>query len=229
LSWLFLLAFLGLVRFTKGAGFTDAFALVTRPFWPGSAQREWIESGDYLEKLIRLRSLENDNKRLRGLLALDQEAVTSQISAPVISRSPKGWWQKLELGKGQLHGIDIGDVVLGPGGLIGRVASITPTTARVTLLTAPNSRLGVWVPRTQKHGLLIGRGTSRPQLQFFDKDPKVLAGDVVSTSPASTLLPPNLPVGVIQSFDNRAQPVPNASVQLIASPEAIDWVKVYTR
>ena len=117
---------------------------------------------------------------------------------------------------------------MGPGGLIGRVESVTPSTSRVRLLTAPGSRIGVWVPRTQRHGLLIGVGTRRPQLVFLDKDPKVSAGDLISTSPASTLLPPNLPIGVVQSLNQKAQPSPQAAVQLIAAPEAIDWVQVQT-
>ena len=57
----------------------------------------------------------------------------------------------------------------------------------------------------------------------------MLAGDLVATSPASTLLPPNVPVGVIQSVDEQAVPAPVAVVQLIAAPEAIDWVQVQTR
>ena len=74
--------------------------------------------------------------------------------------------------------------------------------------------------------LLLGMGTNRPQLTFLNKDSNVIKGDVVSTSPASTLLPPNLPVGIIQSLDQEALPAPQASVQLLAAPEAIDWVQV---
>ncbi|MFL0727105.1 MAG: rod shape-determining protein MreC, partial [Prochlorococcus sp.] len=72
-------------------------------------------------------------------------------------------------------------------------------------------------------------GTSRPQLKFIDKDPNAFPGDLVSISPASTLMPANLPIGVIQSVDNRAVPAPLAAVQLIAAPEAIDWVQVQIR
>ena len=75
----------------------------------------------------------------------------------------------------------------------------------------------------------MGLGTSRPQLQFLDKDIQVKEGDLVSTSPASTLLPPNLPVAVVQSIDLRAVPAPTALVQLIAAPDAIDWVQVRVR
>jgi len=228
--WLLLVAGLLLVRFSKGAGFSDAYALLTRPFWPGSAQREWITAAADLEDRSRLELLEDDNRRLRGLLELQQQGSSeSDVSAAVISRSPRGWWQQLELGKGSLQGLAQGDAVLGPGGLVGRIASVTPATARVKLLTAPGHEIGVWLPRSRRHGLLVGRGSSRLSLSFIDKDPNVRPGDLVATSPASTLLPPNLPVGVIQSVDERAVPAPTAVVQLIAAPEAIDWVQVQTR
>ena len=227
--WLLLLVALGLVRFSKGAGFADAFALISRPFWPGTAQREWVQSATKQEEAARLLLLEEDNARLRGLLELNQQSSGDWLQAAVISRTASGWWQQLELGKGSIQGVAEGDAVIGPGGLVGRVQSVTPTTSRVRLLTAPGSRIGVWLPRTRQHGLLLGMGTARPQLQFLDKDVKVNGGDLVSTSPASTLLPPNLPVAVVQSINLRAVPAPTALVQLIAAPNAIDWVQVRVR
>ena len=228
--WLLLVAGLLLVRFSKGAGFSDAYALITRPFWPGPAQQDWISAASDLEERSRLQLLEQDNERLRGLLKLQQNgAAIRRVSAAVIGRSPRGWWQQLELGQGAIQGLATGDAVLGPGGLVGRVASVTPATARVKLLTAPGHEIGVWLPRSRRHGLLVGRGSSRLSLRFIDKDPDVRPGDLVTTSPASTLLPPNVPVGVIQSLDEAAVPAPTAVVQLIAAPEAIDWVQVQIR
>ena len=227
--WLGLLAVLALVRWSKGAGFLDAYALLSRPFWPGSAQKEWLQSAGSLEQKSQLELLQQDNARLRKLLELKRQTSQGQVPAAVISRNAAAWWEQLELGKGSLDGIAAGDGVIGPGGLIGRIQSVTPTTARVRLLTAPGSQIGVWVPRTRQHALLVGVGTARPLLRFIDKDVKVHAGDLVSTSPASTLLPPNLPVAVIQSINTRAVPAPEGIVQLIASPEAVDWVQVQTR
>ncbi len=227
--WIFLVFGLGIVRFTKGAAFSDAYAFFTRPFWPGSSQREWIQKGFQIEQLARIRLLEEDNERLRQMLSLKQSSKSGLVSAAVISRKAKGWWQQIELSKGGLDGLSKGDAVLGPGGLIGIVNSVTPTTSRVRLLTAPGSRLGVWTPRTKRHALLIGVGTHRPVLRFLDKDPKAIPGDLVSTSPASTLLPPNLTVGIIQVMNEDALPAPTAKVQLTAAPEAIDWVQVQTR
>ena len=225
--WLLLLALVG-VRLSKGAGFADAYALLSRPFWPGSAQSEWLRSAQQLEQQASLQQLALDNQRLRGLLELDRSA-GSRVSAPVISREPGGWWQQLELGKGSLDGIRAGDPVLAPGGLIGLVSSVTPSTARVQLLTDSGSRLGVWVARVQRHGLLVGQGTARPRLQFLEKDTGVRPGDVITTSPASTLVPPNLLVGVVQSVNENLAPAPDAAVQLSAPVDAVDWVQVVTR
>ena len=222
--WLLLLALVG-VRLSKGAMLTDAYALLSRPFWPGTAQREWLQSAQQLDQRSRLAHLEQDNQRLRTLLGL-QRANPQEVTATVISREPEGWWKQLVLGAGELQGIRLGDAVVGPGGLVGRVASVTPTTARVALLTDSSSRIGVWVGRTQSMGLLTGVNGSRPELRFLVKDPQVRPGDVVVTSPASTLVPPGMSVGVIQSVDDKAVPAPTAVVQLSAPVEAIDWVQV---
>jgi rod shape-determining protein MreC len=219
------LGLLTLVRLSKGAFLLDAYAQLSRPFWPGTAQAEWLRSARRSEDQVRLAQLETENQRLRGLLQL-QTLSPTRLSAPVISRVPGGWWQQLLLGKGSLEGVKVGQAVLAPGGLIGLVSSVTPTTATVTLLTDPSSRVGVWVARNRHHALLSGLGTNRPVVRFLEKDPQVQPGDVVFTSPASTLVPPNLPVGVLQSVDERADPAPEAVVQLIAPIDAVDWVQV---
>lgn len=228
LPWLGVLLVLVLLRLSKGVGFADVYALVSRPFWPGEAQSEWLRSSQRLATDLRLRQLAQDNARLRGLLELDQLRGAA-ITAAVISREADGWWQQLLLNKGSLDGVRVGDAVEGPGGLVGLVDRVTVTTATVTLLTDPSSRVGVWVARTRQHGLLTGVASNRPLLRFVDKDPQVRPGDVVLTSPASTVVPPNLPVGVVQSVDQRANPTPEATVQLSAQVEAIDWVEVVGR
>ena len=226
--WLVLALLLVGVRLSKGAGFSDLYAAATRPFWPGSAQSEWLRSAQRLDQQSRLSQLEADNQRLRGLLALQQQPGPAR-PAPVIARPAQGWWQQLMVGKGSWQGLQVGEAVVAPGGLVGRLAATTPTTATVQLLTDPGSRVGVWVGRTQHHGLLTGIGAGRPLLRFLEKVPQARPGDVVVTSPASTLVPPNLPVGVIQTMDANADPAPEAVVQLIAPVSALDWVQVQVR
>jgi rod shape-determining protein MreC len=223
--WLLVLLALAGVRLSKGAFLSDAYALLSRPFWPGTAQSEWLRAAQQLDQQTRLEQLEADNRRLRELLEL-QAGSGELLSAPVISRQAQGWWQQLVIGRGSLQGLASGDAVLAPGGLLGRVMSVTPSTATVTLLTDTSSRVGVWVGRVRHHGMLVGQGSDRPLLRFIQQDVGVRPGDLVTTSPASTLLPPNLTVGVVQSVNDKAVPAPEAVVQLSAPAEAIDWVQV---
>ncbi|MFM1798172.1 MAG: hypothetical protein RLZZ117_450 [Cyanobacteriota bacterium] len=221
-----LILLLLVVRLSKGALLNDAYALLSFPFWPGPAQSEWLRSARTAEDQAKLQALASDNDRLRQLLGLQRSNAERAVSAPVISRQAGGWWQQLVIGRGALAGVRAGQAVVGPGGLIGLVASVTPATATITLLTDPSSRVGVWVNRTRNQGLLSGVGSARPLLRFLDKDPEARPGDLVVTSPASTLVPPNLPVGVIQAVDASADPAPVAVVQLIAPIQAVDWVQV---
>ena len=213
------------IRWTKGAGYLDFYSFLLKPILPGSAQRQWIQQGENIEKNLRLKLLEEDNIRLRRALSL-KEFNKNRISAAVVFRSSSSWWQKLEINKGARDGILKGQTVVGPGGLIGLVDSTTPFTSRVRLLTDPGHQIGVWIDRTKRHGILTGMGTNRPKLIFLNKNSLAKIGDAVTTSPASTLLPPNLIIGIVQFVDEKALPAPFAIVQLTASPEAIDWVQV---
>ena len=219
-------AFLLGIRWTKGAVYLDLYSALLKPILPGTAQKEWIKEGDNIEKNIRLKILEEDNIRLRRALSLQEFENEKRISAAVISRSSSSWWQQLEINKGGKDGILKGQTVIGPGGLIGLVDSTTPLTSRVRLLTDPGHQIGVWIDRTKRHGILTGMGTNRPKLIFLNKNSLAKIGDAVTTSPASTLLPPNLMIGIVQFVDEKAIPSPFAIVQLTASPEAIDWVQI---
>ena len=226
--WVILLfgALLFGIRWTKGAGYLDLYSILLKPILPGTAQREWIKEGENIERNIRLKLLEEDNNRLRRALALKEFNSNQRISAAVISRSSRNWWQLLEINKGKKDGVVKGQTVIGPGGLIGLVDSTTPLTSRVRLLTDPGHQVGAWIYRTKRHGILTGMGTNRPKLIFLNKNNLAKIGDVVTTSPASTLLPPNITIGIVVYVNEKALPSPYAIVQLTASPEAIDWVQI---
>ncbi len=226
--WFFviLVSFLGVIRWNKGTGLIDTYSLLIRPFGPAASQKDWIKDSHNLQQKMKIDLLEKDNQRLRLLLSLQNSFKKERVSAAVIARQTNGWWQQIVINKGLNYGIQNGSPVLGPGGLLGIIENVSLTTSKVRLLTSPGSNIGVWVQRIKGHGMLIGMGTNRTKLTFLDKDPQVKPGDLVSTSPASSILPPNLPIGVVQTVEPNALPAPYATVQLIASPEAIDWVQV---
>ena len=99
-------------------------------------------------------------------------------------------------------------------------------TSSVTLLTSPQSKVGVWVDRTPINGLLVALGDDYPSLILYSKDADIKVGDFVSSSPASTLLPPNIPIGVVQSVDEPFKSKKTAKISLLATPHVIDWVQI---
>jgi len=163
---------------------------------------------------------------LRRILSLQESSNNENISAAVISRKTGSWWRQIILNKGSKDGVEIGNIVIGPGGLLGRVSDTSLFTASVTLITSPESKLGVWVDRIQINGLLVGLGDDYPTLILYSKDADIKVGDFVSSSPASTLLPPKIPIGIVQSIDETLKSKKTAKISLLAKPHVIDWVQI---
>jgi len=122
--------------------------------------------------------------------------------------------------------VEIGSTVIGPGGLLGRVNSTSLFTSSVSLLTSPQSKVGVWLDRIQINGLLIGAGDDYPTLILYSKNADIKVGDFISSSPASTLFPPNIPIGIVHSIDEPLQAKKTVKISLLAKPHAIDWVQI---
>ncbi len=227
-NWLLFAIFLFLVfvRISKGSFYKDFYFFISKPFWPGQFQKEIVLESIDQEYLIKLNLLQKDNTRLRQILSLQESSNNDRISAAVISRKTGSWWRQIILNKGSKDGVEIGNVVIGPGGLLGRVKNTSLFTSSVTLITSPESKLGVWVDRIQINGLLVGSGDNYPSLIIFSKDADVKVGDLISSSPASTLLPPNIPIGIVQSIDETLKSKKTAKISLLAKPHVIDWVQI---
>jgi len=131
------------------------------------------------------------------------------------------------LGRGSSEGIKVGSIVMAPGGLVGRISSVTPNSSRVLLLSDATSRVGAVLSRSRSMGFIRGQGSNRAVLQFFDKVPDVKRGDVVSTSPVSQLFPPGLPLGRVESVNLDKSPAPEAVIELTAPVSYLEWVIVY--
>ena len=227
-SWIFFGIFLLLVfvRISKGSIYKDFYYFISKPFWPGQFQKEILLQSTDQEYLIKLNLLKKDNLRLRRILSLQESSDNENISAAVISRKTGSWWRQIILNKGSKDGVEIGNIVIGPGGLLGRVKDTSLFTSSVTLVTSPESKLGVWVDRIQINGLLVGLGDDYPSLILYSKDADIKVGDFVSSSPASTLLPPNIPIGIVQSIDETLKSKKTAKISLLAKPHVIDWVQI---
>jgi rod shape-determining protein MreC len=210
------------IRQTQGAAVLELYQSLTRPFMGEPvASVETIRVRELEQRLVEL---ESQNRQLQELLGYITEKPGEGIVAPVIGRSADHWWQQVVLGRGSRDGVEVGFIVSGNGGIIGRVTQVTPNTSRVLLISDPTSQVGVTISRSRFMGYIRGQAANRVVMEFFDKVPDVRPGDVVATSSYSQLFPPGLPVGVVESVNLNKSPAPEAVVALSAPISHLEWV-----
>jgi len=215
------------LRQSEGAVLYEAYQLLVRPFQPNLDRKTILENAQIQELQQRLTELESQNQQLRSLLGYAGETRKAGTTAPVVGRSADHWWQHLLLGRGSRDGIQVGHVVMAPGGVVGRVIDVTPNTSRVLLLSDPSSRVGVTVSRSRFMGYIRGQSSNRAVMEFFDKVPDVRQGDVITTSSLSQLFPAGLPVGRVESVNLSKSPAPEAVIELTAPVSFLEWAIAY--
>lgn len=215
------------VRQTQGAGLLELYRLISLPFQSDQTQQEHLITARTWELEQRLAELEIQNQKLQTLV--DQPLVNQGkgIVTPVIGRSADHWWQQLTLGHGRQDGLKPGLIVVAPGGLVGRITNVSSHTSRVLLITDPTSRTGVTVTRSRQMGILRGQTGDRAVIEFYEKDPDVRSADVIVTSSLSSLFPPGLLIGRVESVNLTKTSTPQVTVKLSAPVSDIEWVTVY--
>ena len=205
----------------------DVFAVVTTPIQTGLAKASRATFGlwaTYLDwKNVRaenrrlreevqelrvqgLRVVETDdeNRRLRRLLALQEHVPLTTLSGEIIAREWGGWIRSLTVNRGRGDNVPRLTAVISPNGLVGRVVDVRPGVSIVQVLTDPTSTVGAHVLRTRTPGIVEGdpRGTLR--FKFMSRDgASIQSGDVLVTAGQGGLFPRGIPIGTVRSIDNR--------------------------
>ncbi|NJR50193.1 MAG: rod shape-determining protein MreC [Leptolyngbyaceae cyanobacterium CSU_1_3] len=216
-----------IVRQTQGSLVMETYQLLTRPFHAKPTPQDRIATAQMLELQQRLIELESRNQRLEELLGFTSAKKIKGVTVPVVGRSSDHWWQQITLGRGREDGIEVGSIVLSPGGLVGRVDSVSANTSRVLLLSDPSSGVGVTVSRSRAMGLMRGKSANRAVMEFYEKVPDVRRDDVISTSSLSGRFPSGIPIGRIVSVNLDKSPAPEAVIELSAPVNNLEWAAVY--
>ncbi len=214
---------------TGGGIIYEVYRLLAQPFHAGSRSDLVLQDARLQEYQQRLEELESQNQQLKELLEFKGKIPKQGITAQVIGRSADHWWQQLLLGRGRSDGVQVGDVVMAPGGLVGRVFEVTQGTSRVLLLSDPSSRVGVTISRSRFMGYMRGTSANRAVMEFFDKVPDVQRGDMIVTSGFSCLFPAGLPIGRVESVDLSKSPAPEAVITLSSPVSSLEWAMIYPR
>jgi rod shape-determining protein MreC len=188
----------------------DFWALRLRP------KNEIIEAGRDLARLnaaYELRLQENEQLRseilrLENLLRLPPFPAHRSEPARVAKRDFSGWWQRIVIRKGRMHGITLGAPVVFVGGVVGRVVEVYSYTAVVDLITSPTFRVAASVegdtrPISYQGGLNDSFRKPRGTVEFVPVDifaardqPRRLV-----TSGLGGVFPPGLTIGEITRLE----------------------------
>ncbi len=204
----------------------EMYRWITLPLQPGPSRAELLEASSIQELRQRVIELEVQNRTLREAVAATPETAQKGVSAAVIGRSAGDWWQQLVLSRGSNDGIQIGDIVAGPGGLVGRIISVSPSSSRVLLISDTTSRVGARVSRSRATGYVRGQSGQQLVMEFFDKMPEVKVGDVIVTSAYSQLFPQGMAIGRVVELDLNNSPAPEVTLELTAPLNILEWVEV---
>ncbi|MBZ8182136.1 rod shape-determining protein MreC [Oscillatoria salina] len=216
-----------LIRQTHGTPILEIYQWLVGPFQVGQTREEQLIDARNQELQSQLIELEKQNQELKELLGYVKKQKQPTIVAPIVGRSADNWWQQVTLGRGSADGIEVGFVVTGIGGAVGRVISVTAHTSRVLLLTDPSSQVGVKISRSNHLGYLRGEGSELAIMEFYEKVPDVKEGDKVVTSQVSKLFHPGLTVGRVKSVNLDKSPAPEAVIELTAPMGQLEQVVVH--
>jgi len=210
-----------------GARAADALALLTTPIQTGvaKAHRAAFDAWDtYLDwknvraenrrlreeirglrvEGLRVRETDDENRRLRRLLALQERLPLTTVSGEIIARDWGGWIRALTVNRGRGDKIARLTAVISPDGLVGRVVEVRPGASIVQVLTDPASTVGAHVVRTRTPGIVEGEPSGALRFKYMARDgAQIEVGDVLVTSGQGGLFPRGIPVGRVRSIDDR--------------------------
>jgi rod shape-determining protein MreC len=179
--------------------------------WIGGLQENYDTIGGFRAENERLRrriqSLEVErqklleaqatNARLKQLLEFRAALPGKAITASIIANSASSWFQSCLLDKGSADGVRKGMAVVTPLGVVGQVVSVTPRTAKVLLLTDPNSGIDVLVQRTRARGIVSGSLENGTVLKYVKRSEDIQEGDRLITSGTDGVFPKGMMVGTV--------------------------------
>jgi rod shape-determining protein MreC len=157
----------------------------------------------FQSEVAELRVYRADYERLADLANYVGEVGTEwqYVTADVIGRDVNGLVRTIHINAGTRDGVVIGDPVVTPLGLLGRVIQTTATGAEVLLISDQNSAVNARaLNEARDQGLVRGSLSGELIFDFLDINAQLEAGQQVYTSGETQSFPPNLLLGQVTSI-----------------------------
>lgn len=151
--------------------------------------------------LLRQAHLEDENRRLRALLAMQERLDAPAQAAEILYAARDPFARRVIIDRGLTHGLEAGQAVIDDLGVVGQITRAFPLTSEVTLLTDKNQLIPVQVARNGLRAVLTGAGSGAMELKFLPANADVQPGDTLVTSGLDGVYLAGLPVARVVSID----------------------------
>jgi len=145
-----------------------------------------------------------ETQRLQGLLAMRETWRASFVAARVVGKDATNWFKTILIDRGSRAGVRRNLPVVAPDGLVGRVVEVTPSTAKVQLVTDPVSSSGALMQRTRVTGIAVGNLGAGLKVRYLPLLADVVVGDDVVTSGMGGVFPKGIPVGRVTAVERKS-------------------------
>lgn len=151
-----------------------------------------------------LDALQAENCRLQALL--DSLAQTPQPLRALIASTVKvgldPYVGQIQIDKGALQGVFVGQPVLDADGVVGQVLHVAAQTSQVLLITDARHAIPVNAVRSGVRAIAVGRGPAGAlDLPFLPNHVDLEVGDALVTSGLDDVFPADLPVATVSSVN----------------------------
>jgi rod shape-determining protein MreC len=153
-------------------------------------------------EVVSQREIQSENERLRDLLDFTRQpsypSDYETVPARVISRTDSAWNATITINRGSDAGVAMGQTVVSGQGLVGQISAVTSNSSQVLLIIDHNSHVEAKIQSSDAAGTVVGGINGLLDMDFVEKNQKVLDNDVVVTSGTGRLFVKGVPIGVVE-------------------------------
>src|SRR5262245_2118051 len=193
--------------------------------------RDWLKArNSQLEsQVVEMREKAKLFEQIEDLNRSPALASYRRVNAMVIGRGSDDWFKTVVIDRGSIAGVEKDQPVVTTEGLVGRVVSVSPISARVLLITDERHGAGAVVAQTAENrmvGILKGKNQSLCVLNLLSEGGKLKNDEQVITSGQDQLYPRGLLIGRVKNL-NDPEAIPSAiDVEPAAALQKLETVAV---
>jgi len=169
--------------------------------------------------LLRFKSVQDENDRLRELLSIKKDERSAEVGAMILSVKQDHLRQRVLIDQGSDAGIGRDQPVIDRGGVYGQTVSVGPTTSEVILLSDSGHAIPVIIERTGLRSIAVGTGDPHELLlPYLPRNTDVEKNDRILTSGLGGIFKAGLPVGIVKDVKrDPSQPLARILVEPAAA------------